>query len=218
MFDPTGSVMDYHYTWQFAKYFEPVIGWLHRNGLFNFYVHVTAETALAILLFLWVFSRVKRQLDSQSRFKKFFWYSIYFSTCWVATASFGVGLKTMIVEELDYQERKWFEPYLAPAHLYISSAAFAYIAFVTKTKQSYYSLLLALYVQIALVAGYFVAAYRMAYEDIEGAIGGALLFLFFAVCNYDLISKAQRILSRRFHNGRSGDILTPSGSLHAEMK
>jgi len=210
--------MDYHYTWQCAKHFEPIIGWLHRNGLFNFYVHVTAETALAILLFLWVFLIMKRQIVLQSGFNKSFWYSIYFSTCWVATASFGVGLKTMIVEELDYQERKWFEPYLAPSHLYISSAAFAYIAFVTKAKQSHYGLFLALYVQIALVAGYIVAAYRMAYEDIEGVLGGVLLFLFFAVCNYDLISKTHRILSKRLHNGMSGDILTQSGSLHAEMK
>ncbi|HSE98618.1 MAG TPA: hypothetical protein VLD57_10175 [Blastocatellia bacterium] len=189
--------MDYHYTWEFARHFEPLIGWLHRRGLFNFYVHIPVETALAIALYIWVRARVRRTgyLDSRKRFSRFFWHSIYFSICWIAMASFGVGLKTMIVEELDYQERKWFEPYLSPSHLYISSVAFAYLFLITKSKSSYYDLLCALYIQIGLIAGSVVACYRMLNEDIEGATGGALLLLFFAVCNYDLIRRARRILS-----------------------
>lgn len=154
-------------------------------------------TALAIALFVWASARVRRfgYLGAQKRLHRLFWYSIYFSICWVAMASFGVGLKTMIVEELDYQERKWFEPYLAPSHLYISSVALAYIFLIVKSKSSYYDLLWIFYIQVGLIAGSVVACYRMLYEDIEGATGGALLMLFFAVCNYDLIRRARRILS-----------------------
>jgi hypothetical protein len=198
LYRPKGAkALDYHYTWEFARHFDPLIGWLHRRGLFDFYVHIPVMTALAIALFVWAFLRVRRigYLGAQKRFPRFFWHSIYFSICWMAMASFGVGLKTMIVEELDYQERKWFEPYLAPSHLYISSVAFAYIFLIVKSKSSYYDLLWTFYIQVGLIAGYIVACYRMLHEDIEGATGGALLILFFAVCNYDLIRRARRILS-----------------------
>jgi len=195
---PKGAkALDYHYTWEFARHFDPIVGWLHRKGLFNFYVHVPAATALAIGLFAWVSARVRRlnYFGPQKRLTRFFWYSIYFSVCWIATAAFGVGLKTMIVEELDYQERKWFEPYLAPSHLYISSVAFAYLFLISKSKSSYYDLLLAFYIQVGLMAGYVVASYRMLNEDVEGAAGGALLILFFGACNYDLVRRVRRIIS-----------------------
>jgi hypothetical protein len=197
LYRPEGvKALDYHYTWEFARHFDPLIGWLHRRGLFDFYIHIPVMTALAIALFGWTSARVRRTgyLGSKKRLPRFFWHSIYFSICWVAMASFGVGLKTMIVEELDYQERKWFEPYLAPSHLYISSVAFAYLFLIARSKSSYYDLLTAFYIQVGLIAGSVVACYRILYEDIEGAAGGALLMLFFAVCNYDLIRRVRRIL------------------------
>lgn len=186
--------MEYHYTWELARYFEPLIGWLHRIGFFSFYIHFPFDSALGVVLFIWVFRRVHRtgHLATRRSSIRFFWYSIYFSASWIATSTFGVGLKTMIVEELDYQERKWFEPYLAPAHLYISSAALAYLALITRSKPTYYHLFLALYAQVALLVGYGVAGYRVGNEDIEGALGGGLLFLFFVVCNYDLISRIRK--------------------------
>lgn len=197
LYRPEGvKALDYHYTWEFARHFEPLIGWLYRSGFFNFYVHISVETVLAVVLFAWVFARVQRTgyLGSQKGYTRLFWHSIYFSICWVAMAAFGVGLKTMIVEELDYQERKWFEPYLAPSHLYISSVAFAYLLMVTRRKSNYFDLVWALYIQVGLLAGYVVAGYRVLNEDIEGATGGALLLLFFAACNYDLIRRVRRIL------------------------
>lgn len=188
--------MDYHHTWELARYFEPLIGWLHRTGLFNFYIYVPFMTAVGVALYIWVRSRVRRTgyLAGQSAFIRFFWHSIYFSVSWIAISSFGVALKTMIVEELDYQERKWFEPYLSPTHLYISSAALAYLILVSRSKRNYIDLALLLYIQVALLAGYAVAGYRVANEDIEGAIGGGLLALFFLVCNYDIISRMRKSL------------------------
>lgn len=186
--------MDYHYTWEWAQYFEPVVGWLHRLGYFSFYVHFPVDSLLGTILFVWVYRRLRRHtlLDAPTTRWRFVWYALYYSVSWLALTSLGVGLKTMIVEELDYQERQWFEPYLGPGHLYISSACVAYLALILKSKHSYSDLLLAAYVQVALMAGYVVSVYRMLGEDIEGASGGALLFVFFLACNYDLVKRVRR--------------------------
>ncbi|CAN5772397.1 hypothetical protein BH18ACI4_BH18ACI4_00300 [soil metagenome] len=185
--------MNYHYTWEFGRHFDFIVGWLHRVNFFYFYFYIPLITVLAIVLFLWVFARVRRTnyLAKQRRFSRFFWYSIYSIFCWMVFGAFFVALKMMIVEELDYQERKWFEAYLTPVHLYISSVCVAYLAFIIKSKLRYYDLLLALYVQIALLAGYAVASYRVLNEGIEGAIGGVILLLFFAACNYDLFRRVR---------------------------
>ncbi|HKZ79896.1 MAG TPA: hypothetical protein VJ124_16605 [Pyrinomonadaceae bacterium] len=185
--------MNYHYTWEFGRHFDFIVGWLHRVNFFYFYFYVPLITLLAIALFCWVLIRVRRTgyLTGQSRLARFLWYSVHSIFCWIAVGAFAVAIKMLIVEELDYQERKWFEAYLTPGHLYISSAAFAYLAFIVKSKPTYFNLLLALYVQVALIAGYGVASYRVLNEDIEGALGGVVMLLFFAVCNYDLFKRVR---------------------------
>src|SRR5712691_676726 len=186
--------MNYHYTWAFGRHFDFIVGWLHRVNFFYFYFYVPLITILAICLFLWVFARVRRTnyLADQSRLSRFFWYGIYFSFIWIAVGGFFVAVKMMIVEELDYQERKWFEPYLSPGHFYISSVCFAYLAFILKQKLSYYDLILAFYIQVGLLIGFGVASYRVLHEDIEGATGGVILLIFLAACNYDLIRRVRR--------------------------
>jgi hypothetical protein len=183
--------MNYHYTWEFGRHFDFIVGWLHRVNFFYFYFYVPLITLLAAALFLWIVVRVRRtaSLADQGRFGLAFWFSIYAMFSWIAVGAFFVAVKMMIVEELDYQERKWFEAYLTPAHLFISSACFVYLALIIRSKHTYFDLLLAIYVQIALIAGYGVATYRVLNEDIEGAIGGVILLLFFAVCNYDIFKR-----------------------------
>lgn len=185
--------MNYHYTWEFARHFDFIVGWLHRVNFFYFYFYVPLITVLAILLFCWVVIRVRRTgyLANHSRFLRVFWYSVHFLFSWIAVGAFFVAIKMLIVEELDYQERKWFEGYLTPGHLYISSAAWAYLAFIVKSKPTYVNLLLAIYIQIALIAGYGVATYRVLHEDVEGAAGGVILLLFIGLCNYDLIKRVR---------------------------
>lgn len=185
--------MTYHYTWEFGRHFDFIVGWLHRVDFFYFYLYVPLITVVAIALFCWVFIRVRRTgyLAGQSRFSRLLWYSVHFLFSWIAVGAFTVAVKMMIVEELDYQERKWFEAYLTPGHLYISSAAFAYLAFIVKSKPTYFSWLLAIYIQVALIAGYGVATYRVLNEDIEGAAGGVILLLFIGLCNYDLIKRVR---------------------------
>jgi hypothetical protein len=109
----------------------------------------------------------------------------------MAMNSLAVAFKTMIVEELVYQERKWFEPYLPGIHFYITSACLAYIALVVRSRSHSYDLLLAFYLQVALLVGFVTAGYRALNEDIEGAIGGVILLVFFGVCNYDLFMRVR---------------------------
>ncbi len=189
--------MDYHYTWEMARYFEPLVGWLRHSGFFSFYVHLPVDSALGIGLFVWVYRRIRHSASVEvlKGTRQTLWYALYASVSWLTLASFGVGLKTMIVEELDYQERKWFEPYLAPGHLYITTACLAYLLFIVRAKTSYLDRFLALYVQVALMAGYVVSLYRLFGEDVEGAVGGGLLFLFFAACNYDLLKRLRQQFS-----------------------
>lgn len=185
--------MNYHYTWEFGRHFDFILGWLHRVNFFYFYFYVPLITVLALVLFLWVFARVRQTnyLADQRKFSRFFWYSVYSIFCWMTFGAFFVALKMTIVEELDYQERKWFEAYLTPAHLYISSACVAYLAFIIKSNLRNHDLFLAFYVQIALLLGYAVASYRVLNEDFEGAIGGVILLLFFAAANYDLFRRVR---------------------------
>ena len=185
--------MNYHYTWEFGRHFDFIVGWLHRVNFFNFYFYVPLITVVAIVLFSVVLIKVRKtgQLADQSRTARFLWYSVHFLCSWIAVGAFAVAIKMLIVEELDYQERKWFESYLTPGHLYISSAAFAYLALILKPKWSYFNMVLAVYLQVALIAGYGVATYRVLNEDIEGALGGVVMLLFFAVCNYDLFRRVR---------------------------
>ena len=150
-------------------------------------------TLPAIALYVWVLIRVRRNssIRTKRRTLRFLWQFFYFYICWMAMNSLAVAFKTMIVEELVYQERKWFEPYLPGIHFYITSACIVYIALVVRQRFHYYHLLLTFYLQVALIVGFVTAGYRALNEDIEGAIGGVILLIFFAACNYDLFMRTR---------------------------
>jgi hypothetical protein len=191
--------MEYHYTWEFAAYFEPIVGWLHRIGFFSFYVHFPVDSLLGTILFLFIYRRLRQDhvLQAMSRSGRRLWLSVYYGVSWLTLTSLGVGLKTMIIEELDYQERQWFEPYIAPGHLYICSVCIVYLVFLLKSKQRAFDWLLAGYIQVALIVGYIVGVRRIMGEDIEGASSGVFLALFFIACNYDVIRRLHGRFSMR---------------------
>lgn len=191
--------MDFHLTTEFARYFLPLLRWGHQSHFFDFYIYLPIVTVPAIASFLAVRRRViqHHSLRARGRTLRLCWYGLYFYISWMAWTTFAVALKTMIVEELDYQERKWFEPYLPAIHFYVSSASFAYILLVTRSKFKALDWFLSLYLQVALIAGMGVAGYRALYEDIEGALGGVLLLMLFAVCNYDLLKRMRSSLAER---------------------
>ncbi len=189
--------MHFHYTWEFARHFYPVLRWGHESGFFNFYIYLPIMTVPAIALFWWVYSRARRNnaVTGESSVRRFSWYALYFYVSWMACSTFAVAFKTMIVEELVYQERKWFEPYLPGIHFVVAGASLAYLALVTQPKfRSFYWFLYA-YLQVALIAGFAVAGYRATHEDFEGALGGVILLLLFAVCNYDVLKRLRNSFS-----------------------
>lgn len=191
--------MEFHYTWEFARHFAPLLGWLHRSGFFNAYIFLPVMTLPAIALYVWVFIRLRRNNSIRTTRKslRLLWQFFYFYICWMAMNSLAVAFKTMIVEELVYQERKWFEPYLPGIHFYITSACLAYIPLIVRSRPHYYDLPLGIYLQVALIVGIIVAGYRTLNEDIEGAIGGVILLIFFVVCNYDLFMRLRGDFSPR---------------------
>lgn len=186
--------MEFHYTWQFGRHFAPLLRLLRESGFFEAPVYMSVMIIPAGALFVWVFNKVRRNntLRAKTRGARFLWYFFYLFTCWLAMTSLAVAFKTMIVEELDYQQRQWFEPYLPGIHFLITSAGLAYIALIAKSKLHFYDLLLVFYLQAALIAGYWAAGYRALNEDFGGAIGGVILLILFAVCNYDLIVRCRR--------------------------
>ena len=188
------SMTDIHFTCSFARFFAPMLRLLYNSGFFFAPIFLSVMTVPAIALFVWVVKKIRRNhtLDPTSRFVRAFWFSFYFYISWMALNSLAVGFKTMIVEELVYQERKWFEPYLPGIHFYITSACLAYLALIIKSRYRFSDLLIAIYLQIALIAGFATAGYRALNEDRDGAIGGVLLLLFFAVCNYDLAKRVRK--------------------------
>jgi hypothetical protein len=190
--------MEFHYTWQFGRHFAPLLRFLREIGFFEAPVYMTAMSVPAAPLFVCVFRSVRRRGPTAGgRAARFLRYGLYLFMCWLAMTSLAVAFKTMIVEELDYQQRQWFEPYLPGIHFYVTSACLAHVALVAQSKLRVYHLLLVLYTQVALLAGYAVAGYRALSEDFAGAAGGVVLFAFFAACNYDLIARARRGFSAR---------------------
>lgn len=186
--------VEFHYTWQFGRHFAPLLRVLRASGFFEAHVYMSLMGVAAVALYVWVFKRVRRggPPGAGGRAARLVWHSFYLLVCWLALTSLAVAFKTMIVEELDYAERQWFEPYLPGIHFYIASACLAYLALVVKSKPHFYDLPLVFHVQVALIAGYLTAAYRALNEDFAGALGGVILFFAFAVCNYDLIARVRR--------------------------
>lgn len=180
--------MELHYTWQVGRYFAPLLRLLHQSGFFDPAVYMSVATIPAFALFAWVLQRAKPEIEaaSQSKLRRGWQYCVFFFMCWMAVNSFTAGLKTTIVEELAYQERKWFEPYLPAVHFYIASAFVVDLALLGKPVSGPLRRIGAAYLQLALLLGYGAGLYRIATEDWEGALAGVILLAFFAYRNYVL--------------------------------
>jgi formylglycine-generating enzyme len=186
--------MEFHFTWQFGRIFIPLLGLLYRSGFFDPAVYLSVMTIPAIALFAWMVQRAQPEISaaSTSKLARGLRYFLYFFMCWMAMNSFAAGFKTMIVEELAYQERKWFEPYLPALHFFAASAFLVDVVLVGKPIIGRFRLLAACYLQFTLLAGYGAAIYRVWHEDAEGAIGGIILLVFFVYRNY--------VLAKRLYN------------------
>ena len=132
----------------------PFLLWMRDVGFFEWYVYIPVMTALAVGLFLILVRTTARNGTFSDRRWRVLWLAAYFGLCFLATNGLAVGLKTLIVEELNYPTRVWFESYLGPLHFYIVAVALSYLALVARNTTAALDWGLGLFVQLGLLAGY----------------------------------------------------------------
>ena len=164
---------------------------LRGVGFFEWYVYMPVMTALSVGLF----RSLVRTLDGNGTFagcpRRATWLAAYFGLCFLVTNGLAVGFKTLIVEELDYPTRVWFEAYVGPLHFYIVAVALAYLVLIARNRTAALDRGLGLFVQLGLLAGYSVGVFRVLNEPISAAnptagLSGFILCAWFASYNYDL--------------------------------
>ncbi len=171
----------------------PLLLWLRGLGFFEWYVYMPLMTVVSVGLF-W---GLARHLDRNGTFggpraqRRTLWLAAYYGLCFLATNVLAVGLKTLIVEELDYATRVWFEAYVGPLHFYIFAVVIAYLTLLVRNRRGVLDRALGLFVQIGLVGGYGVGLFRIFNEPISLAdpttgVSGFVLCAYFALYNYDL--------------------------------
>jgi hypothetical protein len=193
-----------HQTVTFAnalgRHLAPVLLRVRATGFFEAPVYMTVMTALSIPLFIWLKNRLEGNGTLTATRPRALWLVAYYALCFFGTNVFAVGFKTLIVEEMDYESRVWFEPYVGPLHFYIFSVVVAYVALLVSARRTAIDALLGLYVQTGLIGGYAAAVYRIANEpfsivDPTTGLGGVVLGACFAVYNFDLY---RRFIARSY--------------------
>ena len=90
------------FTNRLGEVLSPVLLPMRDIGFFEWYVYIPAMTALAIGLFLILVGMTERNGTFTGRPRRVLWLAAWFGLCFLATNGLAVGLKTLIVEELDY--------------------------------------------------------------------------------------------------------------------
>lgn len=190
-----------HFANPLGEWLAPLLLALRTTGFFEWYVYIPLMTLASIPLY----GRLARRLASAGAFdvipvrQRPLWRAAYYAVCFLLTNALAVGVKTLIVEEMDYTEPVWFAPLVSVLHFYIASVSGAYLWMIARSRRTWIDWLCGGYVQVGLAGGYAVAVYRMRYErwslvDPTMAVGAVLLGVMFAAYNWDL---ARRLLPRR---------------------
>jgi hypothetical protein len=174
----------------------PVLIWVRNRGFFEWYVFMPTMTAVSIGLFVRLTARLKSNgtFSSHRAHRQLLWLAAYFGLCFLATNVLVVAFKTLIVEELDYTTRVWFEALVGPLHFYIVSVVIAYLILIVRNAREGRDRVLGLYVQVGLAGGYLVCVYRVFNEPISlleptNGLSGFILAAYFAIYNYDLYTR-----------------------------
>ena len=170
----------------------PVLLWLRGLGFFEAYVFIPLMTAASVVLFWRLYGTFDRNRTLRgSRVSRLVWLGVCYALCFLATNSLAVAFKTLIVEELDYTGRVWFEAYVGPLHFYITAVALAYLWLIARNRREPLDHALGAFVQAGLLGGYAVGVHRLLNEPITLAdpttgISGLVFFAWFGVYNLDL--------------------------------
>ena len=184
------------FTNRLGEAIAPFLLWLRDLSFFEWYVYVPIMTVTSAGIF-W---RLTKKLDSNGTFsrhsarRRLVWLAAYYGLCFLVTNALAVAFKTLIVEELDYPTRVWFEAYVGPLHFYIVSVVIAYLALIVRNTSEALDRLLGVFVQIGLIAGYVVGLFRIFNEGVSlleptSGFGGFVLCAYFALYNYDLYQR-----------------------------
>ncbi len=184
----------------------PFLLWMRDTGFFEWYVYIPVMTALAVGLFLILVRATERNGTFSDRPRRALWLAAYFGLCFLATNGLAVGLKTLVVEELDYPTRVWFEAYLGPLHFYIVAVALSYLALIARNTTAAVDWGLGLFVQLGLLAGYAVGVFRLLNEPMSLAaptmgLSGVIMCGAFALYNFDLYQRFVAPASRLARQG-----------------
>lgn len=170
----------------------PLLLWLRGTGFFEAYVYMPLMTAASIGLFWWLYGTFDRHRTSgASRLSRYVWLAVCYALCFLVTNSLAVAFKTLIVEELDYTNRVWFEAYVGPLHFYITAVAVSYLVLIARNRRAPLDYALGLFVQVGLLGGYAVGVHRLLNEpfslaDPTTGISGVIFFAWFGLYNRDL--------------------------------
>ncbi len=170
----------------------PLLLWLRGLGFFEAYVYIPLMTAASVVLYWRLYGTFDRNRTLHgSRLSRMVWLGVCYALCFLAANSLAVAFKTLIVEELDYTNRVWFEAYVGPLHFYITAVALAYLWLIARNRRRPLDYALGAFVQAGLLAGYAVGAYRLLNEpfsltDPTTGISGLVFFAWFGVYNLDL--------------------------------
>ena len=181
------------FTNQLGEILAPFLTWLRDLGFFEWYVYMPIMTLASIGAFRSLLERLDANgtFDGGSAQRRKLWLTAYYGLCFMATNVLAVGFKTLIVEELDYPIRVWFEAYVGPLHFYILSVVLAYLAILVRSSRERLDRTLALYVQVGLIGGYGVGVFRILNEPISlleptNGLSGFVLCALFGLYNLDL--------------------------------
>ena len=161
-----------------GRWLAPLLAPLHRWGLFELWVYVPATTVASAMLLYVLWPRLASRAELRGSRKPGMWLWLDAAASWLGCAALAVGLKSLIVEELDYGRRVWFEAWVGPVHLYICSAVALYLVLMMTRSRGLARFAYG-YVSLALVLGYATATYRIIAQSWPDKLGGAgLIFLF----------------------------------------
>lgn len=190
----------------------PFLLGLRGFGFFEAYVYMPVMTLASIAIFWRLAGTLDRNRTlGDSRLSRALWLGVCYGLCFLVANALAVAFKTLIVEELDYTERVWFEAYVSPLHFFITAVALAYLVLIVRNRRSALDYVLALFVQVGLVAGYGVGVHRLLNEpfslgDPTTGISGLVFFGWFGLHNLDL-----------YHRFLGPRLAGPGGRLEAGM-
>lgn len=175
----------------FAETIGPLLIAIRTTGFFEAHVFIPLMTVASILLFIGL-NRIKQPTSLIS--PRWLWLIACYGLCFLATNVTAVAFKTLIIEELDYENTMWFESLVGPLHFYIVSVVIAYLLLIFGKTKATLSKVLCIYIQVGLIGGYAVALYRIFNEpislfDLTSGMSGFINIAWFGFYNVDIVSR-----------------------------